>query len=804
MAQKEAIKSSTIDKRQGCSSILAYLGWTFWIVIICAADIYALWMTEQSMYESSRAISDVRWINHLVFMLLLFIPLLIAWFTTKNPRLKSAVHVWILAAALSLSTFAVKRLWVTYQQETTVLQICLLLIFVVVLNFFIYKHPNESGEKKEKSSLWGLAFLLGIGMVIPFALWGAMGSLTDTLLYLLMATLFGVFVSQVLHYFLFDRTLNNDRELKAADFLLDGFVVALFMLIVISGLGQNGSQPLLLLTLPMCSWVITYFAMTSRNTAGKGRLYTGLFAGLALAAPLIFFDADELSLLISGTTGETLDWAIRAAWSVFSISLLVFIVNLVNLKFLLKIRIPKKLNWILAGLSISALAAIYFLFGQPGLYGEKVFIVMQQQADLSQVATIADVSERRAAVYETLVNTAEESQISIREKLDAWHVSYTPYYLVNGIEAEVNPLIRMFIEKRSDVAKVLDDPQLRPLPETTEPKNSTPTDEPTGTEWNLSIIGADKVHSDLGITGEGIVVGNTDSGVDGRHLELEDSYRGVAGSDDYNWLDPWNDSPFPTDLGGHGTATMSVIAGKDIGVAPGVQWIGCVNLARNLGNPARYLDCMQFMLAPYPQGGDAFHDGDPSKGAMIVNNSWGCPEVEGCDTETLEYAAKAMETAGIFLTVAAGNTGYYGCETVEDPLAIYPEVFTVGSINEAGEISDFSSLGPVSVDGSGRIKPDLLAPGEEIVLAFPGNQYTKESGTSFAAPHVAGVVALMWSANPDLIGNVALTRQILEETATPFDGTLPSCVVADSVPNNAAGYGVVDAFAAVQKALSLK
>jgi hypothetical protein len=192
MAQKASIISSTNDKRQGCSSILAYLGWTFWIVIICAADIYALWMTEQSMYESSRAVSDVRWLNHLVFMLLLFIPLLIAWFTTKNARLKSAVHVWMLASALSLSTFAVKRLWVTYQQETTVLQICLLLVFVVILNFFIYKHPNEAGEKKEKSSLWGLAVLLGIGMVIPFALWGALGSFTDTLLYIMMAALFGI------------------------------------------------------------------------------------------------------------------------------------------------------------------------------------------------------------------------------------------------------------------------------------------------------------------------------------------------------------------------------------------------------------------------------------------------------------------------------------------------------------------------------------------------------------------------------------------------------------------------------------
>jgi subtilisin family serine protease len=429
---------------------------------------------------------------------------------------------------------------------------------------------------------------------------------------------------------------------------------------------------------------------------------------------------------------------------------------------------------------------------------------MSQQADLTEAAKIQNAEERRSAIYDAMIKTAEDSQTDLRAQLDAWHLDYTPYYLVNGLEVNAGPIYTANIQQRSDVARVLESPQLRPLPKAEPTTNSSPANKPEKEPWNLTMIGVDKVHSALGITGSGIVIGQTDTGVDGNHDQLTNSYRGYAGSDDYNWLDPWNGTPYPTDAEGHGTASLGIVVGKDIGVAPDAQWIGCVNLGRNLGNSAKYLDCMQFMLAPYPQGGNAFTDGNPAKGAMIINNSWGCPRVEGCDAETLETAADALEKAGVFMSVAAGNTGYYGCSKVTDPLAIYPNVFSVGSVNKDGELSSFSSLGPVLVDGSGRIKPDLLAPGEDIVLAFPGNQYMTASGTSFAAPHVTGVVALMWSANPSLIGDIETTRKILEETATNYSGTYPECVTDDSTPNDAAGYGIIDAYAAVEKAISLK
>ncbi len=129
---------------------------------------------------------------------------------------------------------------------------------------------------------------------------------------------------------------------------------------------------------------------------------------------------------------------------------------------------------------------------------------------------------------------------------------------------------------------------------------------------------------------------------------------------------------------------------------------------------------------------------------------------------------------------------------------------SVGSINEQGFLSDYSSLGPVVVDESGRIKPDLVAPGEDVYSAMPNGTYARLSGTSMAGPHVVGVVALMWSANPDLKGEVDLTEKILFETATPFEGILPSCIGSVTKPNNAVGYGVVNAQRAVEEALKIR
>jgi subtilisin family serine protease len=197
--------------------------------------------------------------------------------------------------------------------------------------------------------------------------------------------------------------------------------------------------------------------------------------------------------------------------------------------------------------------------------------------------------------------------------------------------------------------------------------------------------------------------------------------------------------------------------------------------------------------------------GDPARGAMVLNNSWGCPAVEGCDANALIAAVQALRSAGVFVVASAGNDGP-GCSTIADPISLYDDVFSVAAVDSGKRLADFSSRGPVTADDSGRVKPDIAAPGVEVFSALPGGTYGANSGTSMAGPHIAGVVALLWSANPALIGNIDRTEQIIRETAQPADLTNEGIVCGDPTasPNDLSGYGIVDAYAAVQRALAEK
>src|SRR5262249_2131304 len=227
---------------------------------------------------------------------------------------------------------------------------------------------------------------------------------------------------------------------------------------------------------------------------------------------------------------------------------------------------------------------------------------------------------------------------------------------------------------------------------------------------------------ELGFTGQGIVVGSADTGVRWTHNALKPHYRGWDGqtaNHDYNWHDAvhdsvgtpcGNDSPFPCDDNGHGSHTTGTMIGDDgmgnqIGMAPGAKWIACRNLdGMGIGTSARYIECMEFFLAPYPVGGG---QGDPAKAPDITNNSWTCTPDEGCSPDTLQAAVEAQRAAGIQMVVAAGNAGP-DCSSLVNSPATYEASYTVGALSTGTDnIAPFSSRGPVTIDGSNRIKPDI-------------------------------------------------------------------------------------------------
>jgi len=150
------------------------------------------------------------------------------------------------------------------------------------------------------------------------------------------------------------------------------------------------------------------------------------------------------------------------------------------------------------------------------------------------------------------------------------------------------------------------------------------------------------------------------------------------------------------------------------------------------------------------------------------------------------------------VVVSAGNSGS-NCSTVVDPPAIYQSSFSVGASGTTSDtIAGFSSRGPVTIDGSGRLKPNVTAPGVNVRSSLPGGGYGSLSGTSMAGPHVVGVVALLLSAAPTLKGQPALVESALQSTAAPQTTTQNCTIPGTQVPNNTYGYGRVDAFEAVR------
>ncbi|MBN1427585.1 MAG: S8 family serine peptidase [Anaerolineae bacterium] len=449
---------------------------------------------------------------------------------------------------------------------------------------------------------------------------------------------------------------------------------------------------------------------------------------------------------------------------------------------------------------LAVCAVLHVSFGQGGIQPETFFVILAEQADTSFAADITDRDERVSAVYETLTGHAQTTQADLRAMLDSRGVDYTPYYLINGIKVVGDPILRAQIAARPDVDRILDNPYTRPLPPFVEPMSMPATvDSIDKLPWGIDQIDAELVWEQLNITGEGILVGGADAGVDWTHPALRSRYRGSEGHHDYTWLDAWSGENEPVDQSGHGTHTLGTVLGQDgIGVAPGAQWIACRNLARNLGNPAYYLDCMQFLFAPYPQQSNPFTDGKPTRGAHVVNNSWGCPPEEGCDATTFSLAVEHLRHAGQMVVVSAGNDGPT-CNTVSPP-ANADAAFSVGAYAEDGSITFFSSRGPILSDGSGRLKPDVVAPGWDILSSVPGGGYAHGSGTSMSGPHVAGLVALLWSADPSLIGDIDRTEQIIRDTAH-YVSASDLCGGDEGRANNVYGYGRVDAFAAVKKAL---
>ncbi len=397
----------------------------------------------------------------------------------------------------------------------------------------------------------------------------------------------------------------------------------------------------------------------------------------------------------------------------------------------------------------------------------RVVVTLRDQADLGQLSGLPRGARLRTVVTR-LEAHADAAQAPLRARLRTLQAAgevgpATSLWVADAVSVTASARAVRELAARADVASVTPD---------------SITVVPTGTpvEPNIATVRAPDLWA-AGRTGQGAVVATLDTGVDLTNPDLAARWRGGSNS----WYDPYGQHPTPVDLDGHGTATAGLVVGgadggSSYGMAPGATFIAArVFDDRGAVSATAMHLAFQWLFDP---------DGDPATAdaPRVVNGSWVLGSGPSCNL-TFQPDVRALRAAGILPVFSAGNFGP-SASTSASP-ANYPESLSVGAVGATDTVWAYSSAGPSTCGGRTRVFPDLVAPGVSVLAAdrFGGYQYL--TGTSIAAPHVAGAAALLVGAHPDL--PVSTVESALTSTAVDLG-------VAG--PDDRYGRGRVDVLAA--------
>jgi subtilisin family serine protease len=278
---------------------------------------------------------------------------------------------------------------------------------------------------------------------------------------------------------------------------------------------------------------------------------------------------------------------------------------------------------------------------------------------------------------------------------------------------------------------------------------------------SVPLVRASEVWSDLGYRGAGVVVAVLDTGVDYTHADLGGCFgpscKVIGG---YDFI---NDDADPMDDHGHGTHCAATAAGDGVllGVAPDAEVLAYKVLnVQGFGGSSG-------IIAGIERAADPDDDGDPSDHADVVSMSLGGP---GDEDDPMSLAIDAATEAGVLSVISAGNNARYF--SVGSP-GTARTALTVGATNDDDLIAGFSSRGPTIP--AALLKPEITAPGVGICAARLPTAYVSQqcidtahatlSGTSMAAPHVAGAAALLRGFDPVL--SPAEAKAILQQASEP-------------------------------------
>jgi serine protease AprX len=409
-----------------------------------------------------------------------------------------------------------------------------------------------------------------------------------------------------------------------------------------------------------------------------------------------------------------------------------------------------------------------------------VLVTLSDQVDVKKVKDKnkdKSKSELRTALIKELKDKKDKTQKTVKDFLKGKAIKVSSFWIFNGLAITATKEVIIELADQPGIESIRFDDILIQSDSVSGAQGA-----PTGTpEWNLNAIGA-PVLWNLGYTGAGVVVASMDTGVDYNHADLSTRWRGGSNS----WYDPNGEHPTPYDKTGHGTQVLGVLVGGDatgtaIGVAPGAKWIA-VKMYNDAGAASYSVihSGFQWLLDP---------DDNPNSNdsADVVNNSWGYSQlINQCVTE-FRPDIQALKAAEIAVVFSGGNSGPYP-STSESP-ANYPESFGVGAVDGTLAIASSSSRGSSACDDG--IYPKVTAPGVNIKTTdktfggvFP-NASIYATGTSIAAPHVTGAMALLLDAFPG--ASVAELETALKDAAVDLGA---------AGPENTYGFGLVDVMAA--------
>lgn len=430
----------------------------------------------------------------------------------------------------------------------------------------------------------------------------------------------------------------------------------------------------------------------------------------------------------------------------------------------------------------------------------QVIVLLRSQVDLAtlnqQLYTQKATMQQRA--YQVITALQQNAQITQGElnnyfasKYESADVySYKSFWISNMFVIEAKPHIIYELMNRMDVAEIDLDAFLElDRPEVVE----NYVDNPESVEPGLRIINAHLLWAQ-GITGQGRIVMNIDTGVYPNHPALQHKWRGNHVPSNQAWFDPAGTTT-PSDCDGHGSHTVGTMTGwspttgDTVGVAPGAEWIAAKTIC---SSPHTSNSIAAFQWAMDPDGNPLTINDMPD----VISNSWYDPDVTNECSGIYKTTLDAVEAAGIAVVFSAGNSGP-GTSTITKPKNINTNnvnVMCTAAIDGAqyiggntNPIASFSSRGPSVCGGTGSllIKPEVSAPGVNVRSSGSSTGYTVLSGTSMASPHVAGAVALLKQFAPNLTGKEIL--EALYNTAVDL-GTAGE--------DNNYGMGLIDVYAA--------